>query len=121
MVLVAMEKLNSKFPAVITISSEPTQPCRFADAQIGRVLDALDSSPRRDNTIVVLWSDHGFHLGEKNHIEKFGLWEKTNRIPFIVVAPGVTAAGSHCNTPVDLSVLYPTLWCGLPAIQNVMA
>ena len=47
----------------------------FADAQIGRVLDALDRSPRRDNTIVVLWSDHGFHLGEKDHIEKFALWE----------------------------------------------
>ena len=45
----------------------------FADAQIGRVLDALDKSPRRDSTIVVLWSDHGFHLGEKDHIEKFAL------------------------------------------------
>ncbi len=87
----------------------------FADEQIGRVLDALDKSPRRDNTIVILWSDHGFHLGEKDHIEKFALWEKSNHIPFIVVAPGVVKAGTHCSRPVDMSVLYPTLLelCGL--------
>lgn len=83
--------------------------CRFADAQLGRVLDALDQSPRRDRTIVVLWSDHGFHLGEKDHIEKFALWEKSNHVPFIVVAPGVGEPGSVCETPVDLSVIYPTL------------
>ena len=88
----------------------------FADAQIGRVLDALDRSPRRDNTIVVLWSDHGFHLGEKDHIEKFALWEKSCHIPFIVVAPGVTRPGARCDRSVDMSVLYPTLLdlCGLP-------
>lgn len=92
----------------------------FADEQIGRVLDALDASPRRDNTIVVLWSDHGFHLGEKNHIEKFALWEKTNHIPFIVVAPGITPAGGRCERPVDLSVLYPTLLelCRLPSDKS---
>lgn len=91
--------------------------CAFADAQIGRVLDALDRSPRRDRTVVVLWSDHGFHLGEKDHIEKFALWEKTTRVPLIVVAPGVTRAGARCDAPVDLSVLHPTLLelCGLPA------
>ncbi|MGK0198241.1 MAG: arylsulfatase A-like enzyme [Yoonia sp.] len=89
----------------------------FADAQIGRVLAALDASPQRDNTIVVLWSDHGFHLGEKDHIEKFALWEKANHIPFIVVAPGVTKPGSRCDVPIDLSVLYPTLLelAGFPA------
>jgi len=89
----------------------------FADAQIGRVLDALDKSPRRDNTIIVLWSDHGFHLGEKDHIEKFALWEKSNHIPFIVVAPGATKPGSRCDRPVDMTSLYPTLLelCGLPA------
>tara|TARA_R110002049_G_scaffold4601_5_gene32290 strand:+ start:410755 stop:412080 length:1326 start_codon:yes stop_codon:yes gene_type:complete len=92
----------------------------FADAQIGRVLDALDNSPRRDNTVVVLWSDHGFHLGEKNHIEKFALWEKSNHIPFIVVAPGITSADSRCEQPIDMTVLYPTLLelCGLPTDPN---
>ncbi len=89
----------------------------FADAQIGRVLDALDRSPRRNNTIIVLWSDHGFHLGEKDHIEKFALWEKSNHIPFIVVAPNVTLPGSRCDRPVDMTAIYPTLLelCGLPA------
>ncbi|MDA7916528.1 sulfatase-like hydrolase/transferase, partial [Verrucomicrobia bacterium] len=71
--------------------------CAFADAQVGRVLDALDASGRADRTVVVLWSDHGFHLGEKNHIEKFALWEKANHIPFIVVAPGVTKPGAKCG------------------------
>ena len=81
----------------------------FADAQIGRLLDALDASPRGEETIIVLWSDHGFHLGEKDHIEKFALWEKSNHVPFIVVAPGVTSAGTRCDVPIDLSVVYPTL------------
>ncbi|MGI9473693.1 MAG: sulfatase [Rubripirellula sp.] len=87
----------------------------FADAQIGRVLDALDRSPRRDQTLIVLWSDHGFHLGEKDHLEKFALWEKSNHIPFIIVAPGITKPGSICRQPVDMMVLYPTLLelCGL--------
>lgn len=89
---------------------------RFADAQIGRVLDALDQSPRRDSTIIVLWSDHGFHLGEKDHIEKFALWEKSNHIPLVLVVPDVTVPGSVCEHPVDMSALYPTLLelCHLP-------
>lgn len=81
----------------------------FADQQIGRVLDALERSPRGDQTIVVLWSDHGFHLGEKDHIEKFSLWEKANHIPFIIAAPSVTEPGSICDAPIDLTALYPTL------------
>ncbi|MBO93320.1 MAG: iduronate-2-sulfatase [Opitutales bacterium] len=88
----------------------------FADAQIGRVLNALEKSPRGKDTIVILWSDHGFHLGEKDHIEKFALWEKSNHIPFIVVAPGTTQPNTVCEQPIDLTVLYPTLLelCGLP-------
>lgn len=83
--------------------------CAFADAQIGRVLDALDESGRSDNTIICLWSDHGFHLGEKDHIEKFALWEKSNRIPYLFAVPDVTPKGVKCTIPVDLSSLYPTL------------
>ncbi|MEM7698923.1 MAG: sulfatase [Verrucomicrobiota bacterium] len=95
--------------------------CAFADAQLGRVLDALDASPRGQSTVVVLWSDHGFHLGEKQHIEKFTLWEKANRIPLIVVAPGVAEPGSICSLPVDLTALYPTLLelAGLPLDERV--
>ena len=78
-------------------------------------MNALDNSSIANNTVVVLWSDHGFHLGEKDHIEKFALWEKTNHVPFIISAPGVTQPGSRCEQPVDLTVLYPTLLelCGL--------
>lgn len=87
----------------------------FADAQIGRVLDALEKSEYANNTIIVLWSDHGYHLGEKQHIEKFALWEKTTHIPFILVAPGQISPGTRITTPVDLTTIYPTLTdlCGL--------
>lgn len=81
----------------------------FADAMVGRVIDALDKSPYRDNTIIVVWSDHGFHVGEKEHIEKFALWEKTTHVPLIFVAPGQITPGTIINKPVDLTALYPTL------------
>ena len=82
---------------------------RFADVQVGRLIDAWFESDRSEKSIIVLWSDHGFHLGEKDHIEKFALWEKTNRIPFIIVAPVKAGVGNTCDTPVDLTALYPTL------------
>lgn len=87
----------------------------FADAQVGRLLDALDASPHRDNTIIVLWSDHGMHLGEKQQWEKFTLFEESTRVPMIIVAPGITKPGSICDRPVGLIDIYPTLseLCGL--------
>jgi len=89
----------------------------FADRCVGRILDALDASGRADDTIVVLASDHGWHLGEKQHWRKFALWERTLRVPLVVVAPGITPAGAVCDRPVGLMDLYPTLidLCGLPA------
>ncbi len=88
----------------------------FADAMLGQVIEALDQSPYRDNTVIVLWSDHGFHLGEKEHIEKFALWEKTTHVPYIIVAPGQITPGKVIEKPVDLTTIYPTLaeLCGLP-------
>lgn len=88
----------------------------FADEQLGRVLDALDASPHRDNTIIVAWSDHGYHLGEKDHWTKFVLWEKANRVPLLIVAPGVATPGGRSERPVSLVDLYPTLTelCSLP-------
>jgi arylsulfatase A-like enzyme len=96
--------------------------CTFADAQIGRVIDALDKSIHKNNTIIIVWSDHGFHLGEKEHIEKFALWEKTNHVPFIIIDPRQkNSAGKTCDRPIDLTVIYPTLLelCGLPANADV--
>lgn len=81
----------------------------FADAMIGRLLEALDKSGKADNTIIVLWSDHGMHLGEKENWEKFTLWEEATRVPLIFVAPGVTHPGTTCSRPVSLLDIYPTL------------
>jgi len=67
----------------------------FADAQLGRLLDALDASRYRDNTVVVLWSDHGFYLGERDRWEKFTLWERSTRVPFMMAVPGTTTPGTR--------------------------
>lgn len=90
----------------------------FADAQLGRVLDALDASPYAQNTIVMLWSDHGWHLGEKNHWHKTTLWEEATRVPFIISAPGYEPA--RCSRPVSLIDIFPTLneLTGLPADKS---
>ncbi len=84
----------------------------YCDAQIGRLLDAYEKSPQREQTIVVFWGDHGWHLGEKEHWRKFALWEESTRMPFIWVVPGVTKPGSACERTVDLMSVYPTL-CSL--------
>jgi len=105
-----MMKAERQSPGTWREAVRAYQACvTFADAQIGRLLDALDASPCCDNTIVVLWSDHGYHLGEKRHWEKFALWEKTTHVPYIIVAPGVAKAGGRCERPVDLTSVYPTL------------
>ncbi|MHC5058919.1 MAG: sulfatase-like hydrolase/transferase, partial [Planctomycetota bacterium] len=91
----------------------------FSDTQVGRLLDQLEQSPYTDNTIIVLWSDHGYHLGEKDHWHKRTLWERSTRIPFIVVAPGIAKPGTRCDRPVNLVDLYPTLLelAGLPEYE----
>jgi arylsulfatase A-like enzyme len=81
----------------------------FSDAMVGRLLDALEASPYRDNTIVCLWSDHGYHLGEKWHWHKQALWHRATHVPFLFVAPGLTKPGTRCHRPVSLIDLYPTL------------
>ena len=88
----------------------------YADQMVGRLLDKLDASGRADNTIIVLWSDHGYHLGDKETCVKFTLWEKANRVPFIIVAPGITTPGTRIDQPVGLIDIYPTLLelAGLP-------
>ncbi|HEX5445779.1 MAG TPA: sulfatase [Pirellulales bacterium] len=92
----------------------------FVDSQIGRLLGALDASGRADETLVVLWSDHGWHLGEKGITGKNSLWERSTHVPLIVAGAGV-AAGARCAQPVELLDLYPTLieCCGLPANERL--
>jgi arylsulfatase A-like enzyme len=87
----------------------------FADHQVGKVLDALDASPCKDNTIVVLWSDHGYHMGEKNTFQKQSLWERSSHVPLVFAGPGVKGGG-RCDRVVSLLDIYPTLLelCGLP-------
>lgn len=81
----------------------------YADYCIGKALHALEKSAYADNTIVVLWGDHGWHLGEKLRYKKFTLWDRACRVPLIVKAPGVTTAGSRTGRTVNLLDLYPTL------------
>ncbi len=93
----------------------------YCDAMIGRLLDAFDRSPERDNTIIVFWGDHGWHLGEKSHWRKFALWEEATRAPLIWVAPGVTKPDSVCDRTVDFMSIYPTLTdlAGIPTPSYV--
>lgn len=87
----------------------------YADAMLGRVLSALESSPYADNTIVVLWSDHGYHLGEKGQWGKHTLWERTSNVPFVWAGPGV-AKGVKTDVTTSLIDMYPTFveMCDLP-------
>ncbi|MHC4351734.1 MAG: sulfatase-like hydrolase/transferase [Planctomycetota bacterium] len=87
----------------------------FVDTCVGRVIKALDKSAYADNTIVVLWSDHGWHLGEKLHWRKFSLWEEATHNVLMAVVPGVTKARQRCSRPVTMVDIYPTLieLCGL--------
>jgi arylsulfatase A len=96
----------------------------FADACVGHVLDALERSPYRDNTIVVLWGDHGYDIGKKK-LAKSALWEQTTRTPMIIHVPdalsGKASEGKVCRKPVSLVDLYPTLidLCGLPERKDL--
>jgi arylsulfatase A-like enzyme len=87
----------------------------FVDAQVGRVLDALAASDYADNTIVVLWSDHGYHLGEKSRFAKQAIWERDTRTVLIFKGQGIQE-GKTTDAPVQLLDMYPTLldYCGLP-------
>lgn len=93
----------------------------FVDHQVGRVIDALDGGPHAKDTTVVLFSDHGYHIGEKDRVSKHSLWEESTRVPLVVVpaksqAADFGAKGRVCSKPVGLIDLYPTMleMCGLP-------
>lgn len=86
----------------------------YTDALVGRLLDTLDSGPYADNTVVVLVSDHGFHLGEKQHWHKFALWQQSSRTALIVSAPDQPMPGRISDAAVSLLDIAPTLadYCG---------
>ncbi len=88
----------------------------FVDSLIGRVLEALEASGHSDDTVIVLWSDHGWHLGEKLITGKNTLWDRSTRVPLMFAGPGV-AAGARVTSPAELLDIYPTLidLAGLPA------
>lgn len=91
----------------------------FADYQVGQLISALEASPHAKNTVMVLWSDHGWHLGEKSHWHKSTLWEEATRVPLIIAGPGI--APGRCQAPVSLVDLFPTLneLCELPAVPHL--
>jgi len=95
----------------------------WADYNIGRVLDALEASPYADNTIVIVWSDHGYALGEKKHFRKFALWEETTRVPFIIwdTREKQEVTGRKVKDAVSLINIYRTLaeLCGFKAPEYV--
>ena len=94
----------------------------YADAQLGRILDALDASGQVDNTIVVFWSDNGYHVGEKGIFAKHTLWNRTTNIPCIMAGPGI-AEDTNYNGVISSLDIYPTLvaQCGLtgPSVANL--
>ena len=89
----------------------------FVDFHLGRLLKALKNSDHADNTIIVFWGDHGWHLGEKQHWRKHALWETTTRTTLIVSTPEHREKNQLCHSPVSLIDLYPTILelCSLPA------
>ncbi|MEN8834548.1 MAG: sulfatase [Polaribacter sp.] len=91
----------------------------YVDYELGRVLDALESSKYADNTIIVLWSDHGYRLGEKGTFAKHALWETATKAPLIFAAPNLPK-GKKIDTPVEMLSIYPTLLelSGLPAYNR---
>lgn len=92
----------------------------FVDAQVGRLLQALEESGLAENTIVVVWGDHGWHLGEKGITGKNTLWDRGTKVPLLFAGPGI-APGSRITSPAELLDLYPTLadLCGLPPAAGV--
>jgi len=93
----------------------------YVDTQIGQFLNELQNNPRKRETVIVLTSDHGWNLGEKTHWCKAAIWRNTTRVPFMVVFPGVSQAGSRNNQPISHVDIYPSLcdFAGIPKLKHL--
>ena len=93
----------------------------FVDDYVGVILDELENSNYAKNTIVMLWGDHGWHLGEKQHWRKQALWEDTTRVPFIISYPSKIPNNQICDKPVSLIDIFPTLidLAGIPKLEGL--
>jgi len=93
----------------------------FADAQVGRIIDAVDRLGLAENTVIVFTSDHGYHMGEHGHWQKTTLFENAARVPLVIAAPNTKAAGQSTACPAEMIDFYPTLadLCGLDAPANL--
>lgn len=91
----------------------------FVDYEVGRVLNALNNSKYAENTVIVLWSDHGYRLGEKGTFAKHALWEEATNAPLIFSAPNLPK-GKVIGSPAEMLSIYPTLLdlCGLPEYER---
>ncbi len=113
----AVRRDTRKWPYYFGCSVEEARKCKqayyacvsFIDAQVGRMLDALEERDLLDNTLIVFWSDHGYFLGEKGLWYKRKNFERSVRVPLIIAGPGVEAVGQTVSRPVELVDLYPTL------------
>jgi iduronate 2-sulfatase len=103
--------------AILTFAQAYLASVNAVDECVGQVIDAVDNSALRENTIIIVTSDHGWDMGQKDYLFKHSPWEGSTRIPMIIRAPGVAKAGSEVKQPVSLIDLYPTLidLCGIEA------
>lgn len=111
--LVAMDSVKDAIHGYLACVS-------YADAMLGRLMEAIEKGPNKDNTIIVLWSDHGYHHGEKRDWGKHTLWQRTSRVPFIWAGPGVEK-NARIDATVSLLDMYPTFidLCNLPAVDGL--
>ncbi len=115
----ALEPITAGSHQIVEASGQWRQAVRaylacvtFVDRQLGRLLDGLDQSVHAENTWIVLWGDHGWHLGEKQHWGKWTGWRESTRVPLMIIPPESDAEalrGKECAEPVSLLDLYPTL------------
>ena len=115
------EQVNLKHELAVQAIQAYYASITFADAQVGRMLDALERLGLDKNTVVLFTSDHGYHMGEHGYYQKTTLFENATRVPLIIAAPGLKSAGQTSKSFAEMIDFYPTLaeLCGLPAPRNL--